>query len=218
MFIVMPVALPGQATPTRSWAEMTTGSELEQYLRVLQVAGYAPFAPVSLRGWSAVERDSLLPHGPMDVWSSQMRAPSKRTPFSVEEIRPQLQLIDNSGWPYGSNDGAIWAGRGLTAAISGGFELRSGPLTVVIDPIFFRAENVPFTLAPVPAGVRGAPYNDPVSPGNIDLPQRFGSAAYQRFDLGQSTIRLDMFGATIGVEYRQRNLGAGDYVTDHSRR
>ncbi|MFI5244592.1 MAG: capsule assembly Wzi family protein, partial [Gemmatimonadales bacterium] len=83
--------------------------------------------------------------------------------------------------------------------VSGGFELRSGPLTVTIDPIFFRAENQAFALQTVPSSVRGAPYGDPVSPGGIDLPQRFGSAAYQRLDPGQSTIRLDMFGVTVGA-------------------
>jgi hypothetical protein len=47
--------------------------------------------------------------------------------------------------------------------------------------------------------VRGAPFNDPVTPENIDLPQRFGNSAYQRFDPGQSTIRLDVFGVAVGA-------------------
>ena len=148
--------LGAQATPTRSWAEMTTGSELEQYVRVLQVAGAAPLAPVSLRGWSAAERDSVLPRAALNLWSAQMRTPEKRSSFSIDRIRPQLQLIENSGWPYGSNDGAIWAGRGITTAISGGFELRSGALTVVVDPIFFWAQNAEFAMQPVPANVRGS--------------------------------------------------------------
>ncbi len=191
--------LGAQATPTRSWAEMTTGSELEQYVRVLQVTGAAPLAPVSLRGWSAVERDSLLPRAALNLWSAQMSPPAKRGLISIEPIRPQLQVFDNSGWPFGSNDGAIWAGRGITTAVNGGFELRSGPLTVVIDPIYFWAQNTAFALQSVPSSVRGAPYNDPVTPGNIDLPQRFGNAAYQRFDPGQSTIRLDILGVAIGA-------------------
>ena len=179
---------------------MTTGSELEQYLRVMQLAGAAPLGQVSLRGWSAAERDSLLPRksGALNVWSAQMDARSKPAFVSIEPIRPQVQLIENTGWPYGSNDGAIWAGRGITTAVSGGFELRRGPLTVVIDPIF-RAVIAAFALQPVPSSVRGAPYNDPVTPGSIDLPQRFGSSAYQRLDPGQSTIRLDMFGFTVGA-------------------
>lgn len=184
---------------TRSWAEMTAGSELEQYVRVLQLTGAAPIAPVSLRGWSAAERDSLLPRGSTQPWAKAMSAQGKRAWFSIEPIRPQLQVIENSGWPYGSNDGAIWAGRGITTAVSGGFEVRSGPLTVVIDPLFFRAENQAFAMQPVPSSVRGAPYGDPVSPGGIDLPQRFGGAAYERFDPGQSTIRLDLFGVALGA-------------------
>ena len=131
----------------RSWAEMTTRSELEQYVRIMQLMGAAPLAPVSLRGWSAAERDSLLPRAELNLWSAQMRAPVKPSWFSVDPIRPQLQLFENSGWPYGSNDGAIWAGRGITTAVSGGFELRSGPLTIVVDPIFFRAENAGFAAA-----------------------------------------------------------------------
>ena len=207
LLVLSAATLQGQGTPTRvgqptvlrSWAELTTGSELEQYLRVLQLSGVAPLTQASLRGWSAAERDSMLPRGKSHPWNAQMIAPAKRPTFSFEPIRPQLQLIENSGWAYGSNDGAIWAGRGLTTAVSGGFEVRSGPLTVVIDPVFFRAENQAFAMRPVPSTVRGAPYNDPVTPGNIDLPQRFGGAAYQRFDPGQSTIRLDLFGLTVGA-------------------
>jgi len=207
LLVLSAATLQGQGTPTpvgqptvlRSWAELTTGSELEQYLRVLQLSGVAPLTQASLRGWSAAERDSMLPRGKSHPWNAQMIAPAKRPTFSFEPIRPQLQLIENSGWAYGSNDGAIWAGRGLTTAVSGGFEVRSGPLTVVIDPVFFRAENQAFTMRPVPSNVRGAPYNDPVTPGSIDLPQRFGGAAYQRFDPGQSTIRLDLFGLTVGA-------------------
>jgi hypothetical protein len=178
---------------------MTTGSELEGYWRAMQVAGLAAAYPVSLRGFSAAVRDSILPRDSRGPWAALMRAQPKRPAFSIEPIRPQLQVQENSGWPYGSNDGAIWAGRGITTAVSGGFELRSGPLTVVVDPIFFRAENQAFALQPVPSGARGAPYIDPVAPYHIDLPQRFGSAAYQRLDPGQSTIRLDMFGVTVGA-------------------
>ena len=65
LLVLSAATLQGQGTPTpvgqptvlRSWAEMITGSELEQYLRVLQLSGVAPLTQVSLRGWSAAERD-----------------------------------------------------------------------------------------------------------------------------------------------------------------
>ncbi len=144
----------------------------------------------------------MIAHLGLNPWRAQLiqpAEPERARAFSFSLIRPQLQLFENTGWPYGSNDGAIWQGRGLTSAVSGGFELRYGPLTVVVDPIAFRAENEAFPLQPVPASVRGAPYSDPVSPGSIDLPQRFGPGAYQRLDPGQTTIRLDMFGAAVGI-------------------
>src|SRR6476469_9745454 len=52
----------------------------------------------------------------------------------------------NSAYPYGSNDGAVWTGRGLTTAISAGLGGRLGPLAIQIAPIAFRAENRPFDL------------------------------------------------------------------------
>jgi hypothetical protein len=111
-------------------------------------------------------------------------------------IRPEVRLIENSGFPFGSNDGAVWAGRGLTTSLHGGFEVRAGILTVTVDPIVFWAQNLSFKLEPTDPA---RPYNDPVTPGNIDLPQRFGASAYRRFDPGQSTIRVDAFGIAAGV-------------------
>jgi hypothetical protein len=178
---------------------MTTGSELESYLRALQVTGRAPAYPVSLRGRSALERDSIVPRASDHPWMARFRAPAPGGGVRFALIRPEIRLVENSAFPYGASDGAVWAGKGLTTAVSGGFELRAGPLTVVVDPVFFRAENAAFALGPVPSGVRGAPYGDPVRPGTIDLPQRFGSGTYQRFDPGQSGVRLDAFGFTIGA-------------------
>ena len=195
----VPRALPAQSA-SRSWAEMTTGSEMESYLRALQVAGRASAYPISLRGWSAVERDSLVPGAVEHPWITRLRAPDRGRAVSVSVIRPALRLIENTGAPYGSNDGAIWAGKGLTTAVHGGFELRAGPLTLVLDPVFFRAENASFALEPVNLLAPGATkFSDPVSPQGIDLPQRFGDGAYQRFDPGQSTLRLDVLGLAIGA-------------------
>jgi len=194
-------------TASRSWAEMTAGSELESYLRALQVAGKAPAYPVSVRGWSAVERDSIVPRASEHPWIARFRTPARGGGVRAALIRPELELVENTGFPYGADDGAVWAGKGLTIAVSGGFELRAGALSVVVDPVFFRAENAAFALEPVPATVRGAPYNEPVTPGTIDLPQRFGPGAYQRFDPGQSTVRLDLFGFAIGATTASESWG-----------
>jgi hypothetical protein len=76
-------------------------------------------------------------------------------------------------------------------------------LSFVIAPEAFRAENQSFALQPsalptVPIGLEG-PFSDPFSPTSIDQPQRFGTKPYQRFDPGQSTIRLDVWRLTAGL-------------------
>jgi hypothetical protein len=101
----------------------------------------------------------------------------------------EAQAIYNSAFPYGFNDGPIWAGKGLTGALSGGAAGRVGPLSFQLEPMVFDAQNLAFPLAP------GTTAQNPVSgyyTGTIDLPQRFGDKAYKRFDLGQSTVRLDV--------------------------
>lgn len=196
--LVLPCAAAAQSA-SRGWAEMTTGSELERYLRVLQVAGVAPAYPVSIRGWSPSERDSLVPRSSEHPWIARYRSPVGGSPARVAVIRPELRLVGNTGAPFDVSDGAVWAGRGITTVLHGGLEWRAGPLALVLDPIAFRAENQSFGLEPVPVVTRGAPFGDPVSPGSIDLPQRFGARAYQRFDPGQSTVRLDVSGIAFGV-------------------
>jgi hypothetical protein len=104
----------------------------------------------------------------------------------------------NSSYPYGINEGPVWAGRGLTSSVAAGFAFAAGPFTAVVKPIVFRAENQQFALRPNGASGTGA-FRDPVSPGTIDRPQRFGSSPYTHADLGETTLRLDVLGASLGA-------------------
>ncbi|HEY4309069.1 MAG TPA: capsule assembly Wzi family protein, partial [Pirellulales bacterium] len=88
-------------------------------------------------------------------------------------------------------------------AVDFGFGGRYGPLSFVIAPEAFRAENQGFGLQPsalsnIPVGLEGE-FSDPFSPIEIDQPQRFGTKAYQRLDPGQSTVRLDIWHLAVGV-------------------
>lgn len=66
-----------------------------------------------------------------------------------------------------------------------------GPISLVVAPVVFRAENWGFGLAETTTPV-GNPFGDSRSGGfRIDLPQRFGDGAYARISPGQSTLRLD---------------------------
>src|SRR5437764_856968 len=96
--------------------DFSTGSEMEDYLRVMQIAGKVPFYPWSIRGFSRREIARLAGADSTGPW--KLRDRIKLSRVSVGPLR--LGAIFNSGYPYGANDGAVWVGRGLTSVASGG--------------------------------------------------------------------------------------------------
>ena len=115
---------PGGATSARD--ELFTGAELESYLRTLQAAGLAGAYPWSLRGFSPAEVDRLLPSSPEHPWAARHdltrgdSATERRERDGVRLVRPTVAARWNSDVPFGSNDGAVWAGRGLTSSVQAG--------------------------------------------------------------------------------------------------
>ncbi len=199
---VPPLAAPAfaQGAPADLRLEATAGSEVEGYLRTLQVAGIAPLYPWGVRAFSPAEVDRLVPAHRAHPWAARLAAPadSAGTP-ALRLIRPRARAIHNSSFAQDvPNDGAIWAGRGVTGALSAGATLRAGPLSLRVEPLVFWAQNASFDLAP--NGETGdMRFADPLRPRHIDLPQRFGDEAYMRVDPGQSTLRLDLLGVAAGV-------------------
>jgi hypothetical protein len=190
--------VPAQPAVAQSRAPAATdvpaGSELENYLRLLQVAGKAAHYPWSIRGFSGREIERLLP-------ADTVAAPWR---LSAERLRSRLTLgsievntVFNSAFPHGSNDGAVWAGRGLTASASVAVRMRAGPLSLTLAPVGFVTTNGEFPL--LENGETGSlAYNDGLVPRYIDRPQRFGDGAYGRGDVGASEIRLDTRAVTLG--------------------
>jgi hypothetical protein len=147
--------------------------------------------------------DSLLPRAASHPWAARYDLTrddpaGRRHGLRVHLVRPSLAVRYNSDFPFGDNDGAVWAGRGLTTSLQAGVAARWGPLSLTLAPIAFRAENADFPL--LANGRSGAlAYADGQYPTTIDLPQRFGDRAYQRLDPGQSTLRLDLAGVSLGA-------------------
>ena len=181
-------SVAAQSVPSPQFIDV--GSERERVLRALQLVGDVRIYPWSIRGFSPAERDWLTPvaaQRPLLPVESKTKA-SGPARFAVLPL--EVNAIYNSTFPFGYNDGAIWAGRGLTGAVRGGVAARVGPLSVQIEPILFSAQNQSFPLLVNPTALD--PLADGVHPREIDQPQRFGTGAYSRFDLGQSTVRLDV--------------------------
>jgi hypothetical protein len=191
-------AQPSQAT----MLDFATGGEFEDYLRVLQVAGIAPLYPWSIRGLSPKEVSRLAAGDSAGPWGLKSRLAT-----SFLDIGPgTLTTKYNSAYPYGANDGPVWAGKGLTVAASGGVSGRYGPVSFTLAPVAFRAANAAFPLLS-----NGRPgnlaYNHGTYSNVVDLPQRFGPGAYSRVDAGESAIRFDSRFVTGGISTANQWIG-----------
>lgn len=196
-------ARPGVAQGSaRGFLDFGTGGEHEDYLRAMQLAGIVPMYPWSIRGFSPRELDRLVSAdsaGPWRLGRSYSSRGFSRGPLTAS-------VTFNSGFPYGSNDGAVWAGRGLTVAASGGVTFRSGPLSLSIAPIAFMTTNNNFAL--FDETLTGPlQFNDPSFPALVDRPQRFGDGPYRRLDAGASTLRFDSKYVTFGASTSNQWMG-----------
>jgi hypothetical protein len=187
----------GSQTSAPPRAHVTAGNEAESYLRALQVAGLSPLYPWSIRAFSPREIDSLAPARGTHPWGERYafgdsgRSSLRTAPVSV-------QAIVNTGYAWGMNDGAVWAGRGPTVAASAGIAGRLGAVSFAVNPVAFLATNAAFDIAP--NGQSGLlAFGDALHAPNVDRPQRFGDAAYSRVDPGQSYLRVDLGKVAFGV-------------------
>ena len=183
-------------------------SERDRYLRVLQTLGLVRAYPWTVRGFSLAEERLLLPvEGVRHPWASAFGSP----PVADGGLRAGSVPFEggvtyNSTYPYGSNDGALWAGRGLTAFARGGVYARWKGVDLRFAPELFWAQNAGFDLA----GNRGDgpdAYRDPRYPGQIDLPQRFGDRPYRRATLGSSRLSVELPWTTVGISSEARIWG-----------
>jgi hypothetical protein len=197
-----PAPAGGQTAPA---ADLWVGSELERYFRVMQVAGEVPLHAWSVRGFSPDEADALMPRG-AHPWSGRYAA-GEGAGVSITAVPLEVSARYNTAFPYGFNDAAVWAGRGLTLSAGAGVGLRAGPLSVRAAPTGFRAENRDFEL--MPTGRDGPlAYAYPYASGiPIDQPQRFGDRPYARLDAGQSHVRLDAAGLALGLSTENQAWG-----------
>lgn len=193
--------------PAGTLGEVYTGGELENYLRVLQLAGVTSPYPWSIRGFSMDEVRRLAPRDSAHPWAERYSiggASEGGVAFNLHA--PATRVIYNSAFPFGGNDGPVWAGRGMTAALQGGASLRYGGLSLTLAPVAFWAQNAEFDVVPHELSDRNA-FADARRPTQIDLPQRFGDGAYARIDPGESTLRADAGGAAAGISTANQYWG-----------
>lgn len=110
----------------------------------------------------------------------------------------------NSLHPVGINDGAMIPARGYQTLFSAGIYAQYGPLSIQLKPEMVYAGNRAFQ------GFTGTlSGNTPSYVGGIDLPERFGDKAYQKVFWGQSSIRLTIGPASVGLSNENLWWGPG---------
>jgi hypothetical protein len=187
--------------------DASVNSEVERYLRALQVAGLVPLHPWSVRGFSHRDLDHLQSTGLGHPWAGRYPLDGEATPAPrLGLIRPESRLVYNSAFPYGRNDGALWAGRGVAASVQSGVSARYGPFSIQVAPVLYWVENRGFSL--MENGEEGDyVFAHPIIPRAIDLPQRMGDQSFGRVDPGQSTVRIDVAGVAVAVSNAHQHWG-----------
>jgi hypothetical protein len=205
--LVAPVHAQWQGATGSAGASLgaVVGSEMERYVRALSVSGAIRSVPWVARPFGADEMRNFLQDTStrQHPWQRRIKEElSGRATLGVAAL-----TTGNSGFAWGSNDGALWQGRGVTGALGLAATLRWGPLTAVAAPVLFSAQNADFDLIPI-AG--NSPYRDSQFPTAVDRPQRMGSGAYARVDPGESSIRLRLGRGAIGISSASLGWGAGE--------
>jgi hypothetical protein len=200
-----PTALGQVYSGTGNIHEVFVGTESESYLRYLDLTDTSSNQSWVIRAMSPAQLRGIAQALANHPWEARVpRFATSPSPFEFRFLSPNGSVRFNSQFPYGSNDAAIWAGRGFTVAAQGGFFLRMGPLSLTLLPTVFRAENSSFPLA---ASILPCGCGQPIYDEFVDRPQRFGTVAYQRVDPGQSTVRFDALGLSAGLSTANEGWG-----------
>jgi hypothetical protein len=132
--------------------------------------------------------------------------PRTATDLELAILPAHLQTSWSQGYPIDRNNGALWGGRGIAAAVTAGIELRFGVLSAGVNPTATFQENQGFELKPVdlPGYTR---LINAGHPQTIDWPQRFGFDSYATIDPGQSYVRVDTRPVSFGISHENIWIG-----------
>lgn len=203
------IALPTFVTGSRVHAQSAAGnpcadaagivdvaSDGAMLARMRQLLGTSPVSALTMRR-PAGER-ATAECADVQAWHITLGR------MQLQPLPARVRSTYNSRYPVDVNNGALWAGRGIGTAASGGFEVRAGPFSAAAYPVVALHENGAFPLS--------RPYSEQLSPfaygGHvIDWPQRHGGEAFASLDAGQSYARVDAFGIGLGVSTENMWLG-----------
>ena len=116
----------------------------------------------------------------------------------VKLLPAEVKFSYDSHHPTSRNDGAMIRARGAQTLLSAGIFTQLGPLTIQLKPEFVYAQNKSFP------GFAESHFDETwarryVRFNHIDEPERYGDSSYSKILPGQSSIRLNGWGLSLGV-------------------
>jgi hypothetical protein len=200
MALVLASAVHAQAgqvpeAHARAWLAplFTIGNEVDERLRTEQLHGRATTAGYLIRSPSL-----LTP--PLSGGPTRLRAAL---------LAPELRTVWNSAIPLSQNDGAMWAGRGLSAHLLTGVRVAYGPWSLTLAPELSYTQNLDFATIPLVDEQRQfvPPWQSGIH--SVDLPLRFGDRSATELHPGQSTLALDLKSVVVGGSTENQWWGPG---------
>lgn len=189
---------------------------LEDYYRRAQLKGdldsavsftIRPISPFRINE----SRSAFYPEGRLqndDLLNIQNSFKSSDGKLYTELLPVSIQLQINSHHPYGWNDGSMIPAKGLQTVVSAGIYGEYGPLSFQFRPELVSAENAEFsTFDTDHYPIIFARYYDFYN--QIDAPARFGTKRYSKAFWGQSSVRLNHKGFSVGLSTENLWWGPG---------
>jgi hypothetical protein len=166
-------------------------------LRASSIAPYGPTPPRAARPARAAGAAAAAAVTPPEF------APFADAPTRLRAVLPLVRTTWNSAIPFGGNDAALWAGRGVSALVRGGLVAERGRVRAQLLPEIAISQNRAFPFRPTTApgySPFASPWYVPPSEGapSADVPTRFGDRPYGLVTLGQSAVRVRAGGTDFG--------------------
>lgn len=130
-------------------------------------------------------------------------------------LAPQFLAVVNSQMPFSQNDGAMWAGKGLSTRTLLGFKLEGARARLIVAPELIVSGNADWVLrhdfyAPdLPPGRSKFDLPYYVGDFTIDQPMRFGDKPIGRLDLGETTALVVVRRMELGFSNENEWWGPG---------
>ncbi|MXV17374.1 capsule assembly Wzi family protein [Hufsiella ginkgonis] len=121
----------------------------------------------------------------------------------------EVRLQNQTKVPYGWNDGAMIPAKGLQSVITWGVHLNYKALSLTLKPELVTAKNKLYEGFPTEYPDEDWALFFNYYHNVIDLPEQFGTSAYQRLLPGQSSLRVNVDNFSLGLSTENLWWGPG---------